>query len=55
MTAMLTLPQGGVYTASLRFSIIDGNSSKELNMDDVIDFSSYEHGKQLLNKYGIKF
>ena len=26
-----------------------------LDMDDVIDFSSYEHGKQLLNKYGIKF
>ena len=26
----------------------------ELDIDDIIDFSSYEHGKLILNKYGIK-
>ena len=26
-----------------------------LEMDDIVDFSSYEVGKQILGKYGIKF
>ena len=26
----------------------------ELDIDDIIDFSSYNHGKSILNKYGIK-
>ena len=26
-----------------------------LEMDDIVDFSSYEIGKQILGKYGIKF
>jgi hypothetical protein len=26
-----------------------------LEMDDIVDFSSYEIGKQLLTKYGIAF
>lgn len=23
--------------------------------DDIIDFNSYEHGKELINKYGVEF
>ena len=26
-----------------------------LEMDDIIDFSSYEKGKELLTKYGVEF
>jgi len=26
----------------------------ELDIDDIIDFSSYEHGKSILSKYGIQ-
>lgn len=26
-----------------------------LEMDDIIDFSSYEKGKELLSKYGVEF
>ena len=27
----------------------------ELDIDDIIDFSSYEHGKSILSKYKIQF
>lgn len=29
--------------------------SININMDDVIDFSSYVTGKKILSKYGVKF
>lgn len=29
--------------------------SLELDIDDIIDFSSYEKGKEILNKYNISF
>jgi len=34
---------------------IEEGFSITLETDDVIDFSSYEHGKDILKKYGVSF
>jgi acyl carrier protein len=34
---------------------IEEKFSIELDIDDIIDFSSYEYGKSILGKYGIEF
>ena len=34
-------------------SVLEGAFSVELDIDDIIDFSSYEKGKEILSKYGV--
>ncbi len=34
-------------------SVLEEAFSVELDIDDIIDFSSYEKGKEILSKYGV--
>ena len=36
-------------------TIIEKAFSIEIDIDDIIDFSSFENGKKILSKYGIEF
>jgi acyl carrier protein len=36
-------------------TILEQAFSIEMDIDDIIDFSSFEQGKKILTKYGIKF
>lgn len=36
-------------------TILETNFSIEMDIDDIIDFSSFKKGKLILNKYGIGF
>lgn len=36
-------------------SLLEEKFEIELDIDDIIDFSSFEKGKEILNKYGINF
>lgn len=36
-------------------TILETNFSVEMDIDDIIDFSSFQKGKLILNKYGIVF
>jgi acyl carrier protein len=36
-------------------TIIEKAFSIEIDIDDIIDFSSFENGKSILSKYGIEF
>lgn len=36
-------------------TILETNFSIEMDIDDIIDFSSFKKGKLILNKYGIEF
>jgi acyl carrier protein len=34
---------------------LEGTFEVELDIDDIIDFSSYEKGQEILAKYGVEF
>lgn len=36
-------------------SALEENFSISIDTDDVVDFSSFEKGKKILTKYGVKF
>ncbi|GHV14648.1 hypothetical protein FACS189491_11200 [Spirochaetia bacterium] len=36
-------------------AVLENTFSIELEMDDIIDFSSYQKGMEILKKYGVSF